>query len=78
MDFGFIRSSTEDYKRPNTKTDHVVLSYNGYSAYLLIVDSASRYVWCFLTTSKEPPIEILRSFMSKYGTGSGIVRTDRG
>jgi hypothetical protein len=25
MDFGFIRSSTEDYKRPNTKTDRVVL-----------------------------------------------------
>jgi hypothetical protein len=27
MDFGFIRSSTEeDYKRPNTTTDRVVLS----------------------------------------------------
>ncbi len=78
MDFGFIRSSNKDYKRPNTKTDRVVLSYDGYSAYLLIVDNASRYVWCFLTTSKEPPIEILRSFMSKYVTGSGIVRTDQG
>ena len=32
MDFGFMRSSTADYKRPNKKTDRVVLSYNGYTA----------------------------------------------
>ncbi len=77
MDFGFIRSSTDDYKRPNKETDRVVLSYDGHSAYLLIIDSASRYVWCFLTKSKEPPVAILRAFMSKYGTGSGVIRTDQ-
>ena len=78
MDFGFIRSSTEDYKRPNKYTDRVVLSYDGHSAYLLVVDGASRYVWCFLTKSKEPPIDIIRAFMPKYGIGSGVVRTDQG
>jgi hypothetical protein len=41
MDFGFIWSSTEDYRRPNKKTDWVVLSYNGHSTYLLIINSAT-------------------------------------
>jgi hypothetical protein len=72
MDFGFIRSSTEDYKWPNTTTDWVVLSYDGHSAYLLIVDGASRYVWCFLTKLKDPPIAIIRAFMPKYGIGLGV------
>ncbi len=78
MDFGFIRSSADDYKRPNKQTDRVVLSYDGHSAYLLIFDSASRRVWCFLTKSKEPPLAILRAFMLKYGTGNGLIRMDQG
>jgi hypothetical protein len=41
MDFGFMRSSTEDYKCPNKSTDRVVNSYDGYSAHLVIVDGAS-------------------------------------
>ena len=41
MDFGFMRSSTSDYKKPNKQTDRVVLSYDGYSAYLIIVDGTS-------------------------------------
>jgi hypothetical protein len=64
MDFGFMRSSTKDYKRPNKATDRVVTSYDGYSAHLVIVDGASRRVWVFLTKSKELPINILRAFMS--------------
>jgi hypothetical protein len=78
MDFGFIQSSTDDYKHPNKQTDRVVLSYDGHSAYLLIVDSASRRVWCFLTKSKEPPLAILRAFMLKYSTGNSLIRTDQG
>jgi hypothetical protein len=42
MDFGFLRASTEDYKRPNKIKDRIVHSYDGYCAYLLIVDSESR------------------------------------
>ncbi len=41
MDFGFMRALTSDYKRPNKKTDRVVLSYDGYSAYLIIMDGTS-------------------------------------
>jgi len=44
MDFGFMRASNEDYKRPNKMSDRVILSYDGYSSYLLIVDRASRRV----------------------------------
>ncbi len=78
MDFAFMRSSTEDYKRPNKTTDRIVTSYDGHSSHLLIVDGASRRVWAFLTKSKEPPIDILRSFMTKFGIASGVVRTDQG
>jgi hypothetical protein len=41
MDFGFLRASTDDYKCPNKILDRIVHLYNGYCAYLLIVDSAS-------------------------------------
>jgi hypothetical protein len=51
MDFGFMWSSTEDYKCPNKSTDQVVTSYDGYSSHLIIVDGASGRVWIFLTSS---------------------------
>jgi hypothetical protein len=78
MDFGFLRASSEDYKRPNRATDRIVLSYNGYCAYLLIVDSASQRVWAFLTALKESPLAILRAFMQKFCLRDGIIRTDQG
>jgi hypothetical protein len=46
MDFGFMRASTSDYSRRDKTKDWVVFSYDGFSSYLLIVDKASRYVWC--------------------------------
>ena len=52
-----MRASTDDYRRPNKNTDRVVQSYDGFSAYLLIVDGASRQVWVFLTKSKTPPLQ---------------------
>jgi hypothetical protein len=42
LDFGFMRASADDYQRPNKYTDRIVLSYDGYCAYLLIVNSATR------------------------------------
>jgi len=78
MDFAFMRASTEDYKRPNKSTDRIVTSYDGHSSHLIIVDGASRRVWAFLTKSKEPPLDILKSFMSKFGIGNGVIRTDQG
>ena len=78
MDFGFMQSSSEDYKRSNKATDRVVMSYDGYSSHLVIVDGASCRVWVFLTKTKEPPIDILRAFMSKFGLAKGLIRTDQG
>ena len=59
MDFAFMQSSTEDYKHPNKSISRIVTSYDEYSAHLIIVDSASRQAWAFLTKTKEPPIDIL-------------------
>jgi hypothetical protein len=78
MDFGFMRSSTSDYKKPNKQTDRVVLSFDGYSAYLIIIDGTSRRLWVFLTQSKDPPLNIIRAFMTKFGIGGGLVCTDQG
>jgi hypothetical protein len=55
-----------------------VQSYDGYSAYLLIVDGASRRVWVFLTENKKPPIAILKAFLRKFGNDKGVIRTDQG
>jgi hypothetical protein len=78
MDFGFLRASLEDYKHPNKAHDRIILSYDGFCAYLLIVDSASRRVWAFLTASKEPPLAIQWAFMHKFCLSDGIIRTDQG
>jgi hypothetical protein len=59
MDFGFMRASSSDYTTPNKTLDRVIDSWDGYSSYLLIVDEASRYIWVFLTKSKEPPLDII-------------------
>ncbi len=71
MDFGFMRASSSDYRKPNPKTDWVVQSWDGYSSYLLIVDEASRFMWVFLTKSKEPPLDIINSFLRKFGNEEG-------
>ncbi|EJK59937.1 hypothetical protein THAOC_19786 [Thalassiosira oceanica] len=79
MDFGFMRASTSDYSRPNPKRDRVVESYDGFWAYLLIVDEASRRAWVFLTTSKEPPVEFASEFMRINGRpDGGVIRCDQG
>jgi len=79
MDFGFMRASTSNYSQPNKKSDRVVMSYDGYSAYLLVVDEASRYAWVFLTHSKTPPLDIIDTFLARFGhTRGGSIRTDQG
>jgi len=79
MDYGFMRASTSDYRQRDKSKDRVVLSYDGYSSYLLIVDEASRFVWVFLTNSKSPPIDILQEFLRQHGhEEGGCIRTDQG
>jgi hypothetical protein len=79
MDFGFMRASCSDYRKPNPKTDRVVQSWDGYSSYLLIVDEASCFMWVVLTKSKDPPLDIIDSFLKKFGHhDGGSICSDQG
>ena len=79
MDFGFMRASSSDYSTPNLETDRVVESFDGFVAYLIIVDEACKFVWVFLRKSKEPPIDLVSHFLQMYGRSSGgVIRCDQG
>ena len=54
MDFGFVRGSDWSMK---TNDGKLVTSVDKYRAYLLVVDSYSRYIWIFLTRDKTPPLD---------------------
>ena len=79
MDFGFMRASTSNYSAPNLETDRVVQSFDGFVAYLLIVDEASRFIWVFLRKSKDPPTDLVSHFLQMYGRRTGgVIRCDQG
>jgi hypothetical protein len=79
MDFGFMRASTSNFSQPSKKHDRVVLLYDGYSSYLLIINEALQYIWVFLTNSKEPPLHIINAFLSRFGhKHGGSICTDQG
>ena len=79
LDFGFLRSSTSDFTQPNLATDRVVTSFDGFTAYLLIIDEASRFVWAFPRKSKEPPADLVSQFLQMFGRKSGgVIRCDQG
>jgi hypothetical protein len=52
-------------------TDRMIDSWDRYSLYLLVVDEASRYIWVFLTKSKEPPLDIIDTFIDRFGLKIG-------
>jgi len=79
MDFGFLRASSEDFRKTNLKTDRIVESFDGYTSYLLVVDKATRYAWIFLTKTKNPPVGIISLFLEKFGNEKGgMIRVDQG
>ena len=79
MDFGFMWALSSDYTKPNKTLDRVVDSWDGYSLYLLIVDEASQYIWVFLTKSKEPPLDIIDTFLDLFGhRNGGSISSDQG
>ncbi len=79
MDFGFMQALSSDYTKPNKTLDRVIDSWDGYSSYLLIVDEASRYIWVFLTKSKEPPLDTIDTFLDRFGhRNGGSIRSDQG
>jgi hypothetical protein len=80
MDFGFMHASTTDYQFPQPGSDRVVECFEGFNAYLIIVDEASHcYVWVFLHQSKIPPVDRIVDFVSIHGnTSVSMIRTDLG
>jgi hypothetical protein len=79
MDFGFMRASSKHFTKRNLTEDRIVTSFDGFSAHLLIVDEASSRTWVFLLKSKDPPIDLVKTFLKMHGHGNGgIVRTDQG
>ena len=79
MDFGFMRASSPEYRGQTKLRDRVISSWDGYSSYLLIVDEASQYIWVFLTKSKDPPIDIVETFLGRFGhEDGGVLRMDQG
>ena len=78
MDFGFVRAHDND---TNHKNKHnFTTSIDGFNSYLIIVDAFSRFTWIFLTSSKEPPLDILKDFLQDHGLqrGDRTIRTDQG
>ncbi len=73
-----MQALSDDYKCPKKSTDCIITSYDSHAAHLIIVDSASRRVWAFLTKSKDPPLDILWVFMVNFGLGTGVVQMDQG
>jgi len=81
MDFGFLRASSCDYGvTPSASpTDRIVLSFDGYNCFALIIDECSRRSWVFPRKSKEPPVSLLGLFLQKYGSKTGgSIRCDQG
>ena len=77
MDFGFVRGSDFNYK---TKTGRTITSIDGKSAYLAVIDRASRYTWIFITESKQPPVTIVQKLLEKFKSTNPhrTVRVDQG
>ena len=71
MDYGFMKAKVDNRN---------IRSHDGYSCYLLIIDSYTRYIWIFLNKNKNPPIKTVTQFLKSYGIKGPncIVRTDQG
>lgn len=70
MDFGFLRASSDQYciipHRPP-----IVVSFDGFNSYLLIVDAKAHYTWVFLTATKSPPADIIHKHLQRFGCCDG-------
>lgn len=78
MDFGFVRGN--DFRTKNEK-GKMITSRDGYNSYLIIVDSYTRYAWVFLSATKEPPLNTVKTFLNRYGLTTGTqrqIRCDQG
>ncbi len=77
MDFGFVRGSDFNDK---TNSGQTVTSIDGKRAYLAIIDRSSRYMWVFITSSKQPPLKEAKMILQKFKSTNPhrTVRVDQG
>jgi hypothetical protein len=77
MDFGFVRGKEYNIKSEDGKT---MTSIDGKNSYLSIIDKATRFMWVFPTSSKTPPIEIVKTVLNKFKSTNPhrTVRVDQG
>ena len=77
MDFGFMRGSA--YKR-KSQSGHTITSIDGYNSYLLTIERKTRFIWVFLSASKTPPVDIVKTLLNKFKSNHPhrTVRTDQG
>ena len=80
IDFGFVRSLDDSKDKVSKNKHNFTTSIDGFNSYVIIVDAFTRYTWTFLTSSKEPPIDLLKSFLNDHGLqqGNRTIRTDQG
>jgi hypothetical protein len=65
IDFSFMQGSDID----------------GGKSFLLIIDKCSCYTWAFLTKTKAPPTDIIKTFLAQHGNKSAThctICTDKG
>jgi dUTP pyrophosphatase len=77
MDFGFVRGKEYNIKSEDGRT---TTSIDGKNSYLSIIDKATRFMWVFPTTSKVPPVDIVRTVLTKFKSNNPhrTVRVDQG
>ena len=77
FDFGFMRTK---HFRQEDDDGRTQTSIDGKNAYLLIVDRKTRFMWIYVSSSKQPPIDFCRSILNKYkaATSHRTVRCDQG
>ena len=66
-----MQALTSNYTAPNLDKDHVVQLFDGFVAYLVIVDEASQFTWVFLQKLKNPPTDLVSHFLQMYDRQNG-------
>jgi hypothetical protein len=62
MDYGIMWASMLDYQRPNKVSDRVIMSFDGFTSFLLIVDEVLHHMWVFLSSTKDPIVYLLLAY----------------
>ena len=77
FDFGFMHTKHYQHEDAEGTTQ---TSIDGKNAYLLVIDRSTRYIWVYVTSSKQPPIELCKSILHKFksATKHRTVRCNQG